>query len=93
LTCVGVDEVNETGDLVNDANLADSSETVSNSRRKTNQIVFANRDNFDTKCVLENGMIVFRFSLVVQVSLAIRGGYVPEKSRITNNKTGILGPN
>jgi hypothetical protein len=29
----------------------------------------------------------------VQVSLAIRGGYVPEKSRTANNKTGILGPN
>ncbi len=30
---------------------------------------------------------------VIQVSLAIRGGYVPEKSQTAKNKTGILGPN
>ena len=29
----------------------------------------------------------------VQISLAIRGGYVQEKSQTANNKTGILGPN
>ncbi len=29
----------------------------------------------------------------LQFSLAIRGGYVPEKSQTANNKTGILGPN
>ncbi len=30
---------------------------------------------------------------MVQVSLAIRGGYVPEKSQTANNKTCILGLN
>jgi hypothetical protein len=29
----------------------------------------------------------------IQVSLAIRGGYVPKKYQTANNKTGILGPN
>jgi hypothetical protein len=29
----------------------------------------------------------------IQVSLAIRGGYVPEKISNRENKTGILGPN
>ncbi len=29
---------------------------------------------------------------VIQVSLAIRGGYVPEKSQTVNNQTDILGP-
>ncbi len=29
----------------------------------------------------------------VHVSLAIRGGYVPEKSQTANNKTGNLGTN
>jgi hypothetical protein len=35
----------------------------------------------------------YLFSNNVQVSLAIRGGYIPEKFQIENNKTGILGPN
>ena len=46
--------MNKAGDLVDDANLPDSSEAVSNSRRKTNQIVFANRNNFNAERVLEN---------------------------------------
>ena len=54
MTCVGIDKVNKAGDLVDDANLPDSSEAVSNSRRKTNQIVFANRNNFNAERVLEN---------------------------------------
>jgi hypothetical protein len=32
-------------------------------------------------------------NLGLQVSLAIRGGYVPEKSPTVNNKTSILGLN
>jgi hypothetical protein len=31
--------------------------------------------------------------LIVQVFLAIRGGYVSEKSQTASNKTGIFGPN
>ncbi len=36
---------------------------------------------------------IFNATKRVQVSLDIRGGYVPEKSQTANNKTGILGPN
>jgi len=41
----------------------------------------------DDKAFLKN--LIFR----VQVSLAIRGGYVPDKFRTVNTKTGSLGLN
>ncbi len=54
--------MNKACDLVDDANLADSSEAVSNSRRETNQIVFTNRNNFNAKCVLKNQIKGFTIS-------------------------------
>jgi hypothetical protein len=38
-------------------------------------------------------LLIMQLQVQIQVSLAIRGGYVPEKFKTENNKTGIFGPN
>jgi hypothetical protein len=51
---------------------------------------------FDRTVKLDLGLRVqtqFNTKIGLQVSLTIRGGYIPEKSQTVNNKTGILGSN
>jgi FMN phosphatase YigB (HAD superfamily) len=53
LTGVGIDEVDETGHLVDDADLPDATETVSDAGRKADQVVLTNGNDLHAVSVLK----------------------------------------